>query len=187
MLREKKGALFLVLIGLFIPVVSAYVYQQQSQSMIQYILNMVSYYEPNSDVSTFWSVTGSSAHYGAIDDGIRNTSTPDLTDYIYTSQEKTDEVGFTAISESGISSIVLWVYSETGSNALTTVDLKNDGIVQATLTVNPSSSQAWRSTTWSTPSSIGSITVELSHDKQGGGASMSSTVYSIYLEVNLVP
>jgi len=187
MLREKKGALFLVFIGLLIPVVSAYVYQQQSQSMIQYILNIVSYYEPSSDISAPWGVTGSITHYGAIDDGIRNTSTPNLTDYVYTAKRETDEVGFPAISESGISSMILWVYSETGSNALTTFDLKNDGTVQATLTVNPSSSQAWRSTTWSSPSSIGSITVDISNVKEGGGASTSSTVYSIYLEVTLVP
>ena len=156
MLREKKGALVLIFLGLLIPVVSAYVYQQQSQSMIQYIINTISYYDPNSDISTTWSITGSSTHYGAIDDGIRNTSTPTLTDYIYTSSKITDEVGFPSISESGISSMVLWAYSETGSNALTTFDLKNDGTVQATLTVNPSSSlMLWAfsgATIWSSQS-----------------------------------
>jgi len=155
--------------------------------MIQYIINTISYYDPSSDISSKWSVTGSSTHYGAIDDGIRNTSTPTLTDYIYISSKKTDEVGFPVISESEISSMVLWVYSETGSNALSTFDLKNDGNVQTSLSVNPGSSQAWRSTIWSSPSSIGAITVDLSHDRQGGGASTDSIVYSIYIEVNLIP
>lgn len=188
MFRKKKGSLLLIFISLLIPIVSAYVYQQQSQSMIQYILNTRSYYDPSSDIATYgWQVNGSSTHYGAIDDGIRNTSTPILTDYIYTHATRTDEIGFPAISESGIPSIILWVYSETGSNAVTIIDLKNDGNIQATLTVNPSSPQGWRSTVWSNPSSIGSITADFTHDKQGGGTSTDSTVYAAYIEVIITP
>ena len=184
----KGKVLPLILIfSMMFPVVYAYVYEQGSQSMTQDILNTNSYYDPSSDISTAWTVIGSSTHYGAIDEGIRNTSIPTLTDYIHASLTRTDEIGFPAISESGITSFILWIYSETGNNARTTIDLKNDGSIQATLTINPSSSQGWRSIEWINPSSIGSISADFLHDKFGGGATTDSTVYAAYIEVIFSP
>ena len=141
----KVKVLPLILIcSIIFPIAYAYVYEQGSHAMTQNIINTRSYYDPSSDISTGWNVIGSSTHYGAIDEGIRNTSTPTLTDYIHASLTRTDEIGFPAISESGITSIILWIYSETGNNARTTIDLKNEGSIQTTLTINPSSPQEWR-------------------------------------------
>jgi hypothetical protein len=149
------------------------------------VLNVNSFYDPNSDVLTRWSVTGSATHFGALDDGVRNTSTPTLTDYIHVSTSRTDEVCFSTINDSDVAAITLWVYSSTGSNARTTIRLRNNGVNRGTLVVSPGSSAGWRSVTWQNPSSVGTITARFIHSKQGGGASTESIVYAVYIEVVL--
>jgi len=184
----KRGIILSFLIVLSTSLVSVYalVYEEDTESMTQTILNANNFYDPNSDILTDWNVNGSDTHFGAIDDGVRNTSIPLLTDYIYTSLKKVDEIGFPTPNESNIETIILWVYSSTGSNAKTTINLKNEGITQATLTINPGSPQGWRSTVWENPGSIGTITVEFIHDK-GEGAPTNSNVYAAYLEVIFNP
>jgi hypothetical protein len=170
-------------ISLFLLSSYAFLYEEKSQSITQMILKANSFYDPNSDVLTQWSVNGSATHFGALDDGVRNTSTPTLTDYIYISKPRIDQIGFPTPNDSDIGSIILWVYSSTGSNAKTTINLLNNGTTQATLTVNPGSPGDWRSATWQNPGSISTITVEFTHSKQGGGASTESIVYAAYIEV----
>ncbi len=162
----------------------AYLNDSGSQTLSQTILKIQhSFYEPNIDIQTNWIVNGSVTHFGAIDDAVRNNSVPNLDDYIYTSSPKGDEVGYPNMSESNIESIILWIYSETGTNAETTINLRNDGNIVATLTVGTGSPGAWRSTIWENPVSVGSVSVEFSHSKVSGGKPTTSMVYSAYVEV----
>jgi len=176
-------ALALIFSMSLVPVV-AYVNDSGSQSLTQRILKIKhSYYDPNCDFNTSWALNGSQSHFGAIDDGIRCDSTPNLGDYVYTNRQKSDEVGLPSPSESNIESIILWVYSETGSNAQTSITLRDGGATKATLIVGVGSARAWRSTAWDTLSPIGSLSVEFVHDKVGGGQPTVSTVYAAYIEV----
>lgn len=162
----------------------AYVNDSGSQTLFQTILKIQhSFYEPNIDIQTNWGVNGSVTHFGAIDDAVRNDSVPNLSDYIYTSSQKGDQVGIPSLSESNIESIILWVYSETGSNAETTINLRNDENIVATLIIGPGSPVAWRFTVWENPVSVGSVSVEFSHSKMGGGKPTTSMVYAVYIEV----
>lgn len=164
--------------------VYAYVNDSGSQTLSQTILKIQhSFYEPNMDTQTNWDVNGSMTHFGAIDDAVRNNSVPNLNDYIYTSSQKCDEVGIPGLSESNIESIILWVYSETGSNAETTINLRNDQNIVATLIIGTGSPGAWRFIIWENPVSVGSISVEFFYNKIGGGKSTTSMVYAIYIEV----
>lgn len=184
MVVSRKNLILPLLIVASLSFVSVYafVYEEETQLVTQTILNTYNVYDPDSDISTKWQVNCSETHFEAIDDSIRNTSIPILTDYICTSRPKTDEVGFPTPNESNIETITLWVYSSTGGNAKTTINLKNDGDVKATLTVNPSSPHEWRSATWQNPSSIGTITVEFKHTKQDSGKPTDSTIYAAYIE-----
>jgi hypothetical protein len=176
-------ALMIILSMSLVPVV-AYVNDSGSQSLTQRILKIKhSYYDPNCDFNTSWVLNGSQSHFGAIDDGVRCDSTPNLGDYIYTSKQKSDEVGLPSPSESNIESIILWVYSETGSNAQTSIILRDSGASKATLVIGAGSAKAWRSIVWETPGPIGSLLVEFVHDKVGGGQPTASMVYAAYIEV----
>jgi hypothetical protein len=166
-----------------VPVV-AYVNDSGSQSLTQRILKIKhSFYDPYCDFNTSWALNGSLSHFGAIDDGVRCDSTPNLGDYVYTSRKRSDEVGLPSPSESNIESIILWVYSETGSNAQTSIILRDGRATKATLVVGAGSARAWRSTSWETPGPIGSLSVEFVHDKVGGGQPTASMVYAAYIEV----
>lgn len=180
----REGLILSLLIAISLPFFGyAFVYEAQTQSVAQMILNTENFYDPTSDVSVYWKVNGAGSHWGAVDDGVRNNSTPILVDYIYSSKQKADIIGFPDINKVEVSTIILWVYSATGSNAKTIINLRNDNITQASLIVNPNSPQGWRSTTWQNPSSIGTITVEFIHAKEGTGAPTESIVYAVYIEV----
>ena len=185
-MRRGPSLVLFFFLCLFTPIVYAMVYHQEQHSLTQTILNTNNYYDPSSDISSTWDVNGSSTHFGALDDGIRNGSTPDLTGYIYSVQHKIDEVGFPAIGESGVTSIILWVYCETGSNGKLIISLKNEGAMQASLTVN-ASSQGWSSIEWLNPAIVGGLTAEFNQNKQGGGRPQSSFVYATYLEIIFTP
>ena len=182
----KRCSILVSIILLWISTISVYAYVNDSgsQTLSQTILKIRhSFYDPNIDIQTNWDVNGSATHFGAIDDAARNDSIPNLNDFIYTSSRKSDEVGLPILSESNIESIILWVYSETGTNAETTINLRNDGNIVATLTIGTGSQGAWRSTIWESPITVGSISVEFSHNKIGGGKSTRSIVYAAYIEV----
>ena len=186
---SRKGLILPLLVFVSISFISVYafVYHEGTQSVTQTILDTNNFHDPDSDISAKWQVAGSETHFGAIDDEVRNTSTPILTDYIYTATPKTDEVGLPTLNESNIKTVILCVYSGTGSNAKTTISLKNDGDIKATLIVNPDSPQGWRTTTWQAPSSTGTITLEFIHEKQGSGKPTESIIYAAYIEVIFDP
>jgi hypothetical protein len=175
--------LMIILSMSLVPVV-AYVYDSGSQSLTQKILKMEhSFYDPNCDLNISWALNGSQSHFEAIDDGIRSDSTPNLEDYVFTSRKRSDEVGLPSPSESNIESIILWVYSETGSNAQTSIILRDSGATKATLVVGVGSAKAWRSIVWETHDQIRFLSVQFVHDKVGGGQPTASMVYAAYIEV----
>ncbi len=144
-----------------------------------------SYADPMNDISTAWSVTNASTHFAAINDTIRQPTTPNITNYISTSTSGAEDIINITPIKINTNFIKLWVYSQTGSNARTNITIQNaSGNIFAELIVGISSSAGWRSITWNNKGAPPALRLSFLHTKSGSGAAQPSTVYAAYLEVN---
>jgi len=142
------------------------------------------YYYPTSDVAANWNCTGSGCTTGHFE--VLNETTLDTGDFISLSSKDygiRDEHQIDTITESGINYLRLHYYAETGSRAQINIMLQNNGTTQASYSLPPNSSAAWRYIQWDT-SSVGTITGEFAMVDAGTGKPENGTVYAWYIEVN---
>ncbi|MFH1648947.1 MAG: hypothetical protein ABIA93_00150 [Candidatus Woesearchaeota archaeon] len=140
-------------------------------------------YVPTSTTSEGWNFGTGTTHL-EIDEG----AVPNTADYVseLVNNGGFSEFGFNPVTETGITSMTLYVYTATGSNAAYTFYLQQSGTTRCSLPIAPGTAQGWRSCTWAAPSgSYATMTLELGPaTKSGGGANTQAYVYSSYLRVN---
>jgi hypothetical protein len=149
-------------------------------------LDPTAYYDPTRNIAQGWNA-GTGTTFAEIDDGTRQPSVPNTGDYVR-SQANSGQVstfGFNNITQPGITSIRLWVYTSTGSNAQYTFSLLQGTTSRCSNAVPVNTASQWRSCTWSTVSGdLSDLRLNLAAPtRNGGGALQFAFVYAGYLEI----
>jgi hypothetical protein len=149
-------------------------------------LDPTAFYDPTRTITNGWN-SGTGTTHTEIDDGIRQPNTPNTADYVSSQagSGQSSSFGFNNITESGVSSITLWVYTGTGTNAQYTFSLLQGTTSRCATDVAANSATQWMSCTWS------GVTGDLSDvrlllgapTRSGGGALQYAFVYAAYVEI----
>ena len=120
---------------------------------------LTAYIDPNGDVATGWDTTGT-YHYTEIDEGTRQTNTPNLDDYISVTNVTntfTDDYDMATLTNAGqVTAVKVWVHGGTycggaGDRANVYANIKIGDTWQSQQEIIPSftSAQNWYSVTFS--------------------------------------
>ena len=145
------------------------------------------FYDPTSTITNEWS-QGTGTTHTEINEGVRQPTAPSTSTYVASrmNDNEESEFGFSSIAETDVEEITLWVYTGTGSNAQYTFSLRQGTTTVCSELVPSSTSNSWRSCTWSDPSgSLDDMRIHLSTvTRDGGGGPTDALVFAAYLEVD---
>ena len=141
------------------------------------------YVDPNGDGTTLqWTPTPSGTHYTTIDDGTRQPSVPNISDYVARSGVAAGDIyDLTSISSvSSVSQITIWAYgSVTGAGGINT-SIYVGGAWQADQLLNLTSSNSWLSLTFTgtwTQADLDALQVRIALPPQNGP---TRYIYALY-------
>jgi hypothetical protein len=111
------------------------------------------YYDPTRTITSGWS-SGTGTTHTEIDDSIRQPTAPNTADFVASAMNSNQlsSFGFNNITQQGVTSITLWVYTGTGATAQYTFSLLQGTTSRCSNAVPGNSASQWRSCTWSTVS-----------------------------------
>jgi len=185
-----KRGLNVVIVGVLVFVMSSVLVPKQ---LIQPVYALNGYIDPNADGSTAsWTSTGSS-FYTEIDEGIRQPTTPTISDYISGLAGRSGVIYQNMSTISGAfntNTVTVWVYHNDGANGEIFVQLVNDNettTYSSRTALTRTSSNAWHSVTFSglalTQTQLDQLSISLEVEKNGGGATATANVYEVYADV----
>ena len=156
-------------------------------------ITATAYYDPTDDFSfQSWSLSCGSPscteHYEAVDDGVRQPSTPDTGDNSINANSfssATDTWNVSAITESDIDKITLWVYGDTEGKNSINASILQGGFKKCYANFSINTAASWKSCEWNSPTgSLKSLAIQADHVPVGGGPpAEDANIYSAYLEV----